>query len=388
MPLSIRCAVPGVLVALCMVMLAGCEDPSSAPGEAPPPSVAVETISPRPLTLTTELNGRLVSPRTAEVRARVAGIVLKRVYREGSDVKQGDVLFLIDPAPLKADVDSAAAGLKKAEANRYQARLQAQRYGELSTYDAVSRQEAENARANYLQAQADVDANRAALERARLNLGYATVTAPISGRTSKALVTEGALVGQGDSTVLATIQQLEPIYADVNQTTRQVAELRRALQSGQVQALGPGQISATLLQEDGTEYPLKGQLLFSDLTVDQGTGQITIRSQFPNPQKELLPGSFIRVKLDQARSAQGITISQRAVQRNAAGKPFVLIVDSESKAQERPVELGAVQQNRWIVQAGLSAGDRVVIEGLQHAQPGMTVQAQEATLATAPGEQR
>lgn len=388
MPLSTRCALTCLLMSVCMAMLAGCEKPAASAEQAPPPQIAVETVKPQPLTLTTELNGRLVSPRTAEVRARVAGIVLKRVYREGSDVKQGDVLFLIDPAPLKADVDSAAAGLQKAEANRYQARLQAQRYAELAKFDAVSRQEAENARASYLQAEADVAANRAALERARLNLGYATVTAPISGRTSKALVTEGALVGQSDTTALATIQQLEPIYADVNQTTRQIAELRRSLHNGQVQALGQGPVSATLLQEDGSEYPLKGQLLFSDLTVDQGTGQITLRSQFPNPRKELLPGSFVRVRLDQARSAQGITVAQRAVQRDAAGKAFVLIVDTENKVRERPVELGAVQQNRWVVQGGLGAGDRVVVEGLQHAQAGMAVQPQEATLATAPGERR
>lgn len=384
MPLPTRYAVPCVLLSVCVAMLAGCEKPPAAAEPPPAPQVAVETVKPRPLTLTTELNGRLVSPRTAEVRARVAGIVLKRVYREGSDVKQGEVMFLIDPAPFKADLDSAVAGVKKAEANLYQTRLQAERYAELARINAVSRQDAENAKASYLQSQADVASSRAALARARLNLGYATVTAPISGRTSKALVTEGALVGQGDATALATIQQLEPIYADVTQSTRQISDLRRSLEDGQLQALPQGEIAATLVQEDGREYPLKGQLLFSDLTVDQSTGQITLRSQFPNPRQELLPGSFVRVRLAQARDAQGITVPQRAVQRDAAGKAQVLVLDSGSKVQARPVELGAVHGNRWVVRGGLAAGEQVVVEGLQHAQPGMAVTPQEASVADDP----
>lgn len=342
-----------------------------------PPQVKVETVKTHPLILTTELNGRLVSPRTAEVRARVAGIVLQRVYREGSEVRQGDVLFRIDPAPFQADLESAEAALRKAQATEYQTRLQAERYAELTKVNAVSRQDAENARASFLQAQADVASTRAALKRARLNLDYATVTAPISGRIGKALVTEGALVGQGDATVLATIQQLQPIYADINQSTRQISELRRSLQQGELQQLEPGQITATLIQEDGSPYPHKGRLLFSDLTVDQGTGQVTLRSEFPNSKNELLPGSFIRVQLDQARTAQGITVMQRAVQRDAAGKALVLIVDSQGKVLERSIDLGGVQGNRWIVKSGLNAGDRVIVAGLQHVQPGSAVSVQE-----------
>lgn len=359
-----------------LALLAGCNNAEDAPA-APAAQVTVETVQPHALTLTTELNGRLVSPRTAEVRARVAGIVLKRVYREGSDVKEGEVLFLIDPAPLQAEVDSAEAGMKKAEAVVYQTRLQARRYAELAGIDAVSRQDAENAQASYLQAQADVAANRATLKRARLNLGYATVKAPISGRIGKALVTEGALVGQDATTPLAIIQQLEPIYADVNQSTRQLSQLRRALQQGQLQPLSHAQIGATLIQEDGEEYPLKGRLLFSDLTVEQSTGQITLRSQFPNPDNALLPGSFVRVRLDQAHDAQGITVAQRAVQRDAAGKALVLVVGSDGKVEERPIEVGSAENNRWVVRAGLTAGDRVVVEGVQHAQPGQQVVAQE-----------
>ncbi len=375
-----------LLLCLGIAGLAACGKPP-APQEMPPPQVSVETVKTEPLTLTAQLNGRLVSPRTAEVRARVAGIVLQRVYREGTDVKQGDVLFRIDPAPFQADVDSADAALRKAQANQYQTRLQAERYAELVKINAVSHQEAANAQGNFLQAQADVAATGAALKRARLNLGYATVTAPISGRISKALVTEGALVGQGDATALATIQQLQPIYADINQSTRQISELRSALRQGQLQQLEQGQITATLIQEDGTPYPLQGRLLFSDLTVDQSTGQIVLRSEFPNPGNELLPGSFIRVKLDQARTADGITVAQRAVQRDAAGKALVLIVDAEGKTREQPVELGSVQNNRWIVKTGLNAGDRVVVSGLQHVQPGMAVSAEEHTSKASAPEQ-
>lgn len=381
-----RTFAPMRVLCVSLALLAGCNKPEHAPA-APPAHVTVETVQPQPLTLTTELNGRLVSPRTAEVRARVAGIVLKRVYREGSDVKEGEVLFLIDPAPLQAEVDSAQAGVKKAEATLYQTRLQARRYAELAGIDAVSRQDAESAQASYLQAEAEVAANRAALKRARLNLGYATVKAPIAGRIGKALVTEGALVGQDATTPLAIIQQLEPIYADVNQSTRQLSELRRSLQLGQVQPLSHAQVSATLIQEDGAEYPLKGQLLFSDLTVEQSTGQITLRSQFPNPDRALLPGSFVRVRLDQARDAQGITVAQRAVQRDAAGKALVLVVGADSKVQERPIELGSAQNNRWVVKAGLAAGDQVVVEGVQHAQPGQQVVAEQATAQASGKEQ-
>lgn len=385
MPPAIRSTPHRLLLCLGFAALAACGKPP-APQDTPPPKVGVETVKPQALTISTELNGRLVSPRTAEVRARVAGIVLQRVYREGSDVKQGDVLFRIDPAPLQADVDSAEAALRKVQANLYQTRLQTGRYAELAKIDAVSRQDAENAQAAFLQSQADVASSQAALKRARLNLGYATVTAPISGRISKALVTEGALVGQGETTPLATIQQLQPIYADINQSTRQISELRRSLKQGELQPLDQGQISATLIQEDGTPYPLRGQLLFSDLTVDQSTGQVVLRSQFPNPSSELLPGSFVRVRLDQARTAQGITVPQRAIQRDAAGKALAMVVDGEGKVQERAIELGGVQRNRWIVQSGLAEGDRVVVSGLQHIQPGQPVATEEVAPQMAAGE--
>ena len=365
---------PVALLALLSLSLAGCGDNAELDEQAPTPEVRVETLQLQPLAISTELSGRILAPRTAEVRARVAGVVLKRVYREGSDVKRGDVLFLIDPAPFKADHDSARATLAKAEANLYQARLQEQRYRELVDDKAVSRQEYDNARATYLQADAEVAGAKAALERTRLNLGYATVTAPISGRIGRALVTEGALVGQNETTPLATIQQLNPIHADVTQSTRELSALRRALRAGELQQADNGEARATLIQDDGSAYPLPGKLLFSDISVDPSTNQITLRSEFPNPDLDLLPGSYVRVRLEQAVQPKGISVPQRAILRDSAGVPKVLVVDAQARISERQVVLGNAQGDRWIVSEGLAAGDRVVVEGLQHVKAGDPVQ--------------
>lgn len=380
-PARLRTLAPLLLLSLA---LAGCDSKPPAEEKAPKPAVSVETVREQPLAISTELSGRILAPRIAEVRARVAGVVLKRVYREGSDVKQGDVLFRIDPAPFKADYDSARANLAKAEATRFQARLQDQRYAELISINAISRQEHDNARAAAMQADAEVAAAKAALERARLNLGYATVTAPISGRVGRALVTEGALVGQNESTPLAIIQQLDPIHADLTQSTREINALRRALRAGELKQVGQDQARATLIQDDGTPYPLPGKLLFSDISVDPSTGQITLRSEFPNPDLDLLPGSFIRVRLEQAIQPQGISVPQQAILRDSAGKPRVLLVDAEQRVSERAVVLGSVQQDRWIVTEGLAPGDRVVTEGLQHAKVGDQVTVTPAADPAAP----
>ncbi|MFO3724682.1 efflux RND transporter periplasmic adaptor subunit [Pseudomonas sp. HLMP] len=365
---------PVALAALLALLLAACDDTAEQDAPAPMPHVRVETVQLQPLAISTELSGRLLAPRTAEVRARVAGVVLERVYREGSDVKQGDVLFRIDPAPFKADHDSARATLAKAEANRYQARLTEQRYRSLVDDKAVSRQEYDNARAAFLQADAEVAQAKAALERARLNLGYATVTAPISGRIGRALVTEGALVGQDGSTPLAVIQQLDPIHADVSQSTRELNALRRAMRAGELEQVGQGQARATLIQDDGSAYPLPGTLLFSDISVDPSTHQITLRSEFPNPDLDLLPGSYVRVRLEQAVQPKGISVPQRAILRDSAGVPKVLVVDRQARIGERQVLLGSAQGDRWIVSEGLAPGERVVIEGLQHVKVGDQVQ--------------
>ncbi|HDS1680573.1 TPA: efflux RND transporter periplasmic adaptor subunit [Pseudomonas putida] len=369
---------PLALVALLALSLAGCDDSAEQEEKQPVPQVRVETLQLQPLAISTELSGRILAPRTAEVRARVAGVVLKRVYREGSDVKQGDVLFLIDPAPFKADHDSARATLAKAEATLYQARLQEQRYRQLVDDKAVSRQEYDNARAAFLQADAAVAEAKAALERARLNLGYATVTAPISGRIGRALVTEGALVGQNETTPLATIQQLDPIHADVTQSTRELNALRRALRAGELQQAGDGQARATLIQDDGSAYPLPGKLLFSDISVDPSTNQITLRSEFPNPDLDLLPGSYVRVRLEQAVQPKGLSVPQRAILRDSAGVPKVLVVDAQARVSERQVVLGSVQGDRWLVSEGLAPGERVVVEGLQHVKAGDQVQVDPA----------
>jgi len=362
------------------LLLSACDSASPPADEAPLATVTIETIEARPLSISSELSGRIAAPRTAEVRARVPGVVLQRVYREGSDVKKGEVLFRIDPAPFKADLDSAEAALRKAEANAFQARLQEQRYSQLITDNAISGQDYDNARAAVRQTAADVAANKAAVERARLNLGYATVTAPIAGRIGRALVTEGALVGQNETTPLALIQQLNPIHADLTQSTRELNELRRALRSGQLQQVGQDQAKATLIQDDGSLYPLPGKLLFTDISVDPGTGQITLRSEFPNPDLDLLPGSFVRVRLEQAFDRQGISVPQRAIQRDSAGIAHVLLLDAQQQVSLQPVELGTVQDDRWIVTHGLKPGDRIVVQGLQHARPGEKVRINDSPL--------
>ena len=369
-------------------LLSACDTSSPPTDEAPLATVTIETIEARPLSISSELSGRIAAPRTAEVRARVPGVVLQRVYREGSDVKKGDVLFRIDPAPFKADLDSAEAALRKAEANAFQARLQEQRYSQLIADNAISGQDYDNARAAVRQTAADVAANKAAVERARLNLGYATVTAPIAGRIGRALVTEGALVGQNETTPLALIQQLNPIHADLTQSTRELNELRRALRSGQLQQVGLDQAKATLIQDDGSLYPLPGKLLFTDISVDPGTGQITLRSEFPNPDLDLLPGSFVRVRLEQAFDRQGISVPQQAIQRDSAGVAQVLLLDAQQQVSLQPVELGAVQNDRWIVTHGLKPGDRIVVQGLQHARPGEKVRIDDSPLplAQVPGQ--
>src|SRR5471030_551735 len=357
------------LIALALT-LSACDKSSTAEEAAPLATVRIETIEARPLAITSELSGRIAAPRIAEVRARVAGVVLQRTFREGSDVKQGDVLFRIDPAPFKADLDSAEASLRKAEANAFQAKLQEQRYSQLIDGNAISGQDYDNARANARQTAADVAANKAAVARAKLNLGYATVTAPISGRVGRALVTEGALVGQNETTPLALIQQLNPIHADLTQSTRELNDLRRAFRSGQLQQVGQDQVKATLIQDDGSLYPMPGKLLFSDISVDPGTGQIIVRSEFPNPDLDLLPGSFVRVRVLQALNKEGLSVPQRAVTRDSAGTPKVLLVDAEQRINERVIQVAGVQDERWIVTDGLKPGDRVVIEGHQQARPG------------------
>lgn len=373
---------PLCLSALALALTA-CDKSPAAQTPAPLAKVRTEVVATAPLSINNELSGRVVAPRVAQVSARVAGVVLKRVYSEGAEVKQGDVLFLIDPAPFKADLDSAQAALNKSRAIAQQAKLQEQRYADLIGINAISRQDYDNAQAQAQQTNADVAANQAAVQRAKLNLGYATVTAPISGRIGRALVTEGALVGQGEVTPMARIQQLNPIHVDLTQSTRDVDNLRAAFRAGQLQQIGNNQARATLIRDNGSLYPLPGKLLFTDVSVEPSTGQIILRSEFPNPDHDLLPGSFVRVRLEQAVNKEAITVPQRAILRDSAGVAQVLLLDAENRVKQQPVQLGGVQNDRWIVNEGLKPGDQIVIEGLQHARVGEQVHIDNPTLPLA-----
>ena len=373
---------PLCLSALALALTA-CDKSPVAQTQTPLAKVRTEVVATAPLSISNELSGRVVAPRVAQVSARVAGVVLKRVYSEGAEVKQGDVLFLIDPAPLKADLDSAQAALSKSRAIAQQAKLQEQRYAELIGINAISRQDYDNAQAQAQQSNADVAANQAAVQRAKLNLGYATVTAPISGRIGRALVTEGALVGQGEVTPMARIQQLNPIQVDLTQSTRDVDNLRAAFRAGELQQIGNNQAKATLIRDNGSLYPLPGKLLFTDVSVEPSTGQIILRSEFPNPDHDLLPGSFVRVRLEQAVNKEAITVPQRAILRDGAGVAQVLLLDADNRVKQQPLQLGGVQNDRRIVNEGLKPGDQIVIEGLQHARVGEQVQIDNPTLPLA-----
>lgn len=362
-----------VLVSLAV---SGCGDkPAGAPpgmGGMPPPEVGVITIQPEALRLTTELPGRVDAIRVAQVRARIPGIVLQRVFREGSDVKAGDVLFRIDPAPLKALYGSTEAAVARAEATLTTTTLKAERYKPLLQSSAISKQEYDDAIAAQKQAAADVAAAKAQRQTAGLNLGYATVTAPISGRIGRALVTEGALVGQGEATPLAVIQQLNPIYVNVTQSSADLLRLRQSLANGQLKSLAKGEAKVTLVTEDDRPYNQSGKLLFSDLTVDQSTGTVTLRAEFPNPERLLLPGMYVRTRLEQGVASGAITVPQQAVSRTPDGAS-VLVVGPKGEVSVRPVKTASTQGNQWVISSGLQAGDQVIVDGLQKAKPGGTV---------------
>lgn len=361
---------------LLLSAVAGCGDKAPnalAPSAAiPPPEVSVLTIASERIALTTELPGRLEATRVAQVRARVPGIVLQKAFHEGGDVKAGEVLFRIDPAPFQATLRSAQAALAKAEANLAQANLKVQRYRPLVETNAISKQEYDDALTAQQQVNADLASAKATLETASLNLGYATVTSPISGRIGRALVTEGALVGQGEATALAMVQQLDPIFVNLTQSSTELLRLKQALASGQLKSAGQGLAKVTLVTEDGLIYPHSGKLLFSDLTVDESSGAISMRAEFPNPERALLPGMYVRARLQQAVNDQAITVPQQAVIRGIDGAS-VLLVGPDGKVTSQPVETGTVQDGKWIVSQGLKAGDRVIVEGLQKTKPGATV---------------
>ena len=365
-----------------VLLLAACgkseAPPAAAGGGMPPPEVGVVVATPGDVGLVTELPGRLEASRVAQVRARAAGILQKRLFREGSDVKAGQALFTIDAAPYAAALQSAQATLARAQANLTQAAALAERYKPLLAANAVSQQEYANAVAAQKQAEADVAAGRAAVQTGRINLNYASVTAPISGRIGRALVTEGALVGQGEATQLAVIQQVDPVYVNFTQSAGEVMKLRRALADGQLQRAGGSEAAIVrVVLEDGSEYALPGKLLFSDLTVDPSTGQITLRAEVPNPKGDLLPGLYVRVRLEQAQVANAISLPQQAVTRTQQGDK-ITVVGADGKLSQRTVKVGAARNNQWIVLEGLKAGEQVMVDGFQKLQmmpPGTPVKA-------------
>lgn len=337
----------------------------AGPGAMPPAEVGVVTAAPGNVGLVTELPGRLEASRVAQVRARAAGILTQRLFREGSLVQAGQVLFEIDSGPYQAAYQSAQAGLAKAEANLTQAAAQAERYKPLVQAKAISEQEFVSAQAAQKQALADVAAARAAVQSARINLDYTRVMAPITGRIGRELATVGALVGQGEATPLALIQQIDPMYINFTQSAADVMKLRRALELGQLKrASGAQAASVRLLLEDGTEYPRAAKLLFSDLTVDSTSGQITLRAEVSNPGDALLPGLYVRVRLEQSQASNAITLPQQAVTRSAQGDT-VLVVGSDGKVAPRPVKVGAQQGGQWVILDGLKAGEQVMVDGFQ-----------------------
>ncbi len=369
---------PGWTVAVAVLAsllgLTGCQD-SQGNGAvpAPVPEVATVTIEPGPIELTTELPGRTSAYLISEIRPQVNGIIKKRMFREGSDVKAGDLLYQIDPAPFQVAHDSAKASLGKAQANLPSIRLRVERYKELLVDKAVSQQDYDDAAAAVEQAKAEIEYWKTAVEAARINLGYTRVTAPISGRIGRSSVTDGALVTAYQMTALATIQQLDPIYVDVTQSSAELLRLRRNLATGELTADEKSGKKVRILLEDGTPYPVEGALQFRDVTVDPTTGSFTLRIVVPNPQDLLLPGMFVRALVKEGIAEQAILVPQQGVSRNPKGEPIALLVDAAGTVRQRVLTLNRAIGDQWLVASGLSGGERVIVEGMLKVRPGAAV---------------
>ncbi len=357
-------------VAFVSALLAACGDKPAAPaggpagGTPPPPPVGVIMVAPQAVPLQSELPGRVEPLRTAQVRARVNGVVLQRAFREGSEVKAGQLLFQIDPAPYEAALASANAQLARAQANLAQTTATAERFKPLAAAQAISQQDYANALAAQKAAEADVAAGRAAVQTATINLGYARVTAPIGGRIGRALVTEGALVSAAEATQLALIQQTSSVYVNFTQSAGELLALRKAFAANKLRRLGGDAVAVRVVLEDGSELPRAGKLLFSDIGVDAGTGQVTLRAEVPNADGQLMPGQYVRVRLAQAEMPAGFLVPQQAVTRTGQGDT-VLVVGEGNKPAPRPVKLGSSLNGQWIVTDGLKEGDKVIVDGFQ-----------------------
>lgn len=370
-------------------LLGACDESSSAVSAAQPsePDVSVVIVQQQARAVVRELPGRISPTRVAEVRPRVSGIVVERLFRQGSEVKAGDPLYRIDPRPFEVEVMANDAALAKADAALMQAQQQARRIATLTSQRAAPEAENEKTIAAELQARAEVEGRKAELARTKLNLDYATVRAPIDGVVGAALVSEGALVVQNE-TNLATVQQLDPIYADFTQSVTELNQLRRAFESGDLDRIEADAVKVRLVLDDNTIYALDGKLLFSEAKVDAHTGQVTLRGEFHNPKRELLPGMYVRVRIDQGLDSDAIAVPRQAVQRNGGGGSEVFVVKDDNRIAVQPVRTGSVQDGIWFVTDGLKAGDKVVVEGFQKFAAGDKVKPQSWSEAEASADNR
>lgn len=367
-------------------LLAGCArhgGQGGPHGPSGPPEVGVVTLRAAPVTLITELPGRTSPFETSDVRPQVGGIIVDRPFTEGGQVRAGQVLYRIDPAPYRAAYDEAKAQVASAEAALVTARNKASRYGDLVKINGVAKQDYDDAQAAYGQAAASLQQLRAAADAARINLGYATITAPISGRIGISTVTKGALVTTGQTNALTTIQRLDPIYVDVTEAASQVLAQRRAIEAGRVTGGGPASVAVRLKLEDGSDYPLEGRLQFTDVTVDQTTGAVTLRAIFPNPGDLLLPGMYVRAEVPQGVAPAGLLAPQQGVVRDEKGQPTAMVVNAQGRAEFRALQTGPAIGNAWLVTSGLKPGDRLIVEGLQRVKPGAPVRAVATALPAA-----
>lgn len=374
---------------LCIpVLLAACgaNDNKAAQAAPPPPKVSVLTIAPQPVTLSTQLAGRTAPYLVAEVRPQVSGIVEERLFEEGARVKAGQTLYRIDSATYEADLESAKAGLAKAEANVATARLKAQRFDELVGINAVSRQARDDATAALKQAEADVATAKAAVKAAQINVDYTRVSAPISGQAGRSSVTPGALVTANQAAAMVTVQQLDPIYVDIQRASSELLALQRDFAAGRLKRVEGDKARVKLMFEDRTEYPLAGALQFAETTVDPGTGNVTLRAVFPNPNHTLLPGMYVNAVLEEGVSEHAILAPQAAVMRDPKGNATALVLGEDSKVQQRELKVERAVGDQWLVTDGLAAGDRLILDGLQKLRPGMTAEVAEpaAKVATVP----
>jgi membrane fusion protein, multidrug efflux system len=368
---GLRVRSAGILLVLTALapLLAGCNEPESAiasvASQPTEPDVSIITVKPQSRSIVRELPGRIAPTRVADVRPRVSGIIVERLFRQGSEVKEGDPLYRIDQRPFEVEVQANQAALAKAQATHERAVQQARRIAFLARERAAPEIENEKAIAAEKESAADVEARKADLARARLSLDYSTIRAPIDGIVGAAQLSEGALVVQNDIATLATIQQIDPVYADFTEPVSELLRLRRAFEAGDLERIAPDAIKVRLVLDDGTLYPIAGKLLFSEAKVEANTGQVTLRGEFANPKRELLPGMYVRVRIEQGIDSDAIAVPQQAVQRNSGGGSEVFIVKDDNRIAPQPIRTGAVQDGQWLVTDGLKAGDKVVVEGFQ-----------------------